>query len=130
MPIQIFAASDFTTLANPGVTSLQLLWPGNSPDAKTTITRVTLAPGATQPPHSHENSEQIWLIERGEAELLLGDQKSRKLVAGEVVRTPAKSIHGLRNAGREPFIYLAVTTPPADFRDAYKDQRYDPPNQL
>jgi mannose-6-phosphate isomerase-like protein (cupin superfamily) len=123
MSTEIFGPSDFTALAKPGVTSLQILWPGNAPNAKVTITRVTLEPGAIQTPHSHEDSEQVWLIERGEAQLLLGEDNSRRLIAGEVVRTPAKTVHGLRNTGREPFVYLAVTTPPADFRGAYKNHR-------
>jgi oxalate decarboxylase/phosphoglucose isomerase-like protein (cupin superfamily) len=43
-----------------------------------------------------------------------------EMQAGDVVRTPAGSIHGVNNTGREPFVYLAVTTPPRDFTPAYR----------
>lgn len=90
MTIEIFATSEFTTLANPSVSSLQLLWPGNSPDARLTITRVTVAPGAAQARHSRVESEQIWIIEQGGANLLLAGDESRVVSAGQLVRTPAR----------------------------------------
>lgn len=65
-------------------------------------------------------SEQIWLIEQGDALLLLADGRTDELRAGDVVRTPAGTIHGVANTGGGPFVYLAVTTPPQDFSRAYK----------
>ena len=123
MPVEIFTASDLTTLGNAGVTSLQLLWPGNSPDAKATITRVTVVPGASQPRHSHADAEQIWIVEEGSAEVLLADGERRTIGAGYVIRTPAGEIHGVTNSGTAPFVYLAITTPPVDFRGAYRNSR-------
>jgi hypothetical protein len=61
--IEIIGAAGVTTLANPGVTSQQLVWPGNSLDARMTVTRVTVAPGAEQPRHAHETAEQVQIIE-------------------------------------------------------------------
>ena len=118
--VEVVTKADFTTLANPGVTSVQLLWPGNSPHAQATVTLVTVAPDAEQPRHAHPNAEQVWIIERGRAEMLLAGKESREICAGEVVRTPVGEVHGLRNIGAEPFVYLAITTPPADFRTAYQ----------
>ena len=120
--IEVIAAADQTRLANPGVTSLQLLWPGNSSAAKVTVTRVTIEPGGGQPRHSHPTSEQIWIIESGSAELLLADDRMQNVGAGDVVRTPAGEVHGLHNSGAEPFVYLAITTPPVDFRAAYRGE--------
>jgi mannose-6-phosphate isomerase-like protein (cupin superfamily) len=121
--VEVMTANDFTTLANPGVSSLQLIWPGNSPSSLTTVTRVTVAPGRTQPLHSHQHSEQIWIVQSGRAELLLAGNETRSIGAGQVVRTPAGEFHGLRNAGTGPFVYLAITTPPVDFRAAYQAAR-------
>jgi len=45
-------------------------------------------------------------------------------MAGDVVRTPAGSIRGVNNTGREPFVYLAVTTPPQDFTPAYRGPKH------
>ena len=120
--VEVLTAGD-TTLTRPGKDSVQLLWPGNSPQARVTLTRATVAPGSTQQRHAHPHSEQIWIIERGSADLLLGDGQSRPVKAGEIVRTPAGEIHGVHNSGSEPFVYLSITTPPIDFRPAYDGVR-------
>jgi len=73
--------------------------------------------------HSHPHSEQTWIIEQGRADLLLDDGQSRPVEAGAIVRTPAGEIHGLHNSGSEPLVYLAITTPPIDFRPAYDNER-------
>ena len=120
MAIQRLSAADFTTLHNPGFRSVQIVWPNNAPKARVTITRVTMEPGATSARHVHPVSEQIWLIEQGCALLLMDDGETDGLRAGDVVRTPAGTIHGVTNTSSEPFVYLAVTTPPQDFTPAYE----------
>jgi quercetin dioxygenase-like cupin family protein len=120
LTIQRLSAADFTTLHNSGFRSVQIVWPHNAPDARVTITRVTMEPGATSARHAHPVSEQIWLIEQGNALLLMAGGQTDGLRAGDVVRTPAGAIHGVANTGGEPFVYLAVTTPPQDFSPAYK----------
>ncbi len=119
MGIQRLTPADFATLENPGVRSEQIVWPGNAPDARVTITRVTMEPGATSPRHAHPHSEQTWIVEHGSATLLLAHDCTEDLRAGDVVRTPAGEIHGVTNTGGEPFTYLAVTAPPQDFTPAY-----------
>ena len=123
MTIQRLSAADSTTLLNPGSRSVQIVWPANAPEARVTITRVTMEPGATSARHIHPASEQIWLVERGSAQLLMDNGETDGLRAGDVVRTPAGTIHGVANTGNEQFIYLAVTTPPQDFTAAYKSRR-------
>ena len=120
MTIQRLSAADFTTLENSGFRSVQIVWPNNSPEARVTITRVLMEPGAASARHVHPASEQIWLIEQGSALLLTADGKTDALQAGDVVRTPAGTIHGVANTGSEQFVYLAVTAPPQDFAAAYK----------
>ncbi len=107
-------------MENPGFRSLQIVWPNNAPDARVTITRVTMEPGAVSARHAHSASEQIWLIEQGDALLLMADAQTGRLRAGDVVRTPTGAIHGVANTGAEAFVYLAVTTPPQDFSPAYE----------
>ena len=109
----------FVTLANPGVTSVQLVSPHNSSSCRVTITRVTVAPGATQPRHSHAASEQIWCALSGVGMLLLADGLTRTLSAGGVVRFADAEIHGVQNTGTVAFEYLAVTAPPINFDYAY-----------
>ncbi len=122
MTIQRLFAADFTTLLNPGVRSVQIVWPDYAPEARVTITRVTMDSGAVSARHAHPVSEQIWLIEQGSAELLIAGGDTEALRAGDVVHTPAGTTHGVANTGDEPFIYLAVTTAPQDFTAAYKTQ--------
>ena len=117
--MQRLSPADFTVLTKPGITSEQIVWPQNAPDAWVTITRVTMQPGATSQRHSHPKSEQTWMVEQGCATLLLADEKAEEIKAGDVVRTPAGEVHGVTNNGREPFVYLAVTVPPQDFTNAY-----------
>jgi quercetin dioxygenase-like cupin family protein len=121
--VEIYRAPDIKVLANPGVTSLQLLSPRNCPGADATITKVTVEPSAGQPRHVHESAEQVWIVLQGAATLLLAGSESQTISAADVVRTPAGKTHGLQNDGAEPFVYLAVTTPPVDFGYAYREQR-------
>jgi quercetin dioxygenase-like cupin family protein len=123
MTIQRLTANDFTVLENPGVISVQIVWGENAPDARATITRVTMQSGAVSPRHTHEIAEQTWLVERGEATLLLTDDGTAPLQVGDVVRTPAGDVHGIKNTGTGEFVYLAITTPPQNFGPAYERHR-------
>ena len=114
--------TNFKELTRPGVVSLQLLSPHNSRSSRVTITRVTVAPGADQPQHAHNTSEQIWVVTGGTGTLLLADDKKRVITAGDVVRFEDGDLHGFDNNGAEPFVYVAVTSPPINFDDAYDRQ--------
>ena len=110
-------------LENPGVASRQLLCPANSTSKRVTITEVHLEPGASQPRHTHERSEQIWYALEGTGRLLLADGKEQAFCAGDVARFAEGDVHGLLNDGGAEFVYLSVTAPPIDFGYAYKGSR-------
>ena len=120
MAVQKWRALDADVLVKPGIQSRQLVWPKNSAESQTTITHVTVEPGSVSDRHAHERSEQIWIVERGEGILLLENEQSEILRAGDIVRTPASEVHGVANSGKEPLVYLAVTTPPQNFSYAYR----------
>lgn len=107
------------SLSNPGVISEQIISPKNSASEKVTITKVHLIPGASQPRHTHEHSEQIWYAIKGKGKLLLRDDKTQDFSEGDAVRFEKGDIHGLLNDSDEEFIYISVTAPPIDFTDAY-----------
>lgn len=111
----------FKALSNPGVTSLQLLSPHNSESVRVTITQVTVAPGAEQPRHKHDTSEQIWVAVSGSGTLLLANDATAEFSQGQVVRFADGDVHGFRNTGAHPFVYLSITAPPINFTYAYKD---------
>jgi len=117
--MELIEHSRIHTLHKSGVFSEQLICPENSESERVTITRVTILPGAMQVRHKHERSEQIWIALKGHGRVLLGDAVEQELYAGDVVRFEAKELHGLSNNGPEEFVYLAVTSPPIDFRPAY-----------
>lgn len=123
MTAEFFSSDSFTVLSNPGVDSVQLISPENSPRAQATLTRVTMQPGAVQARHTHESSEQVWVALAGAGDLLLADDARRPFNQGEVARFPAGTVHGFENAGTEPFEYLSVTTPPVDHSSAYAEKR-------
>jgi mannose-6-phosphate isomerase-like protein (cupin superfamily) len=119
MPIQRLSVDDVNVLTNPGKRSEQLVWHRNAPDASVTITRVTMQPGAMSTRHLHARAEQIWLVERGNGTLLMAGDAQAPVRAGDIIRTPPGEAHGVANTGTEPFVYLAITTPPEDFTARY-----------
>jgi mannose-6-phosphate isomerase-like protein (cupin superfamily) len=119
MGVQRWRVLECDVLSKPGIQSRQLVWPKNSPESKATITHVTMEPGSVSERHAHACSEQVWIVERGEGILLLGNGQTEVLRAGDIVLTPAEEIHGILNSGKEPLVYLAVTTPPQNFTSAY-----------
>ncbi len=122
--MEIMRKDSIATLSNSGVQSEQLLFPENSSSRRVTITRVNIQPGAVNPPHRHTDSEQIWIALEGRGTLLLHGDRTEPFAAGDVVRFEDGDLHGFRNADDTPFIYLSVTSPPVNFREAYaKDWR-------
>ena len=71
--MQIIKAGAAPVFSNSGVTSKQLLSPENSKSQRVTITRVLIEPGAVNPPHKHEGSEQVWVALQGSGHLLVAD---------------------------------------------------------
>jgi len=119
--MEIMRKSSIATLSNSGVRSEQLLCPENSSSGRVTVTRVTVQPKRVNPPHRHSNSEQIWVALEGCGTLLLAGDRTEAFAAGDVVRFEDGELHGLRNTGDQSFIYLAVTSPPINFRDIYAE---------
>lgn len=117
--MEFITADSIVSLANPGVVSRQLLNPDNSRSQRVTITEVHLEPGACQPRHIHESSEQIWYATRGGGKLLLADGQEKAFRAGDVVRFAEGDVHGLENDEAGEFVYLSVTAPPIHFGYAY-----------
>lgn len=117
--MEFIGAQDIVSLSNPGVVSRQLLNPDNSESRRVTITEVHLQPGASQPRHIHEASEQIWYATAGSGKLLLADGEEKDFRAGDVARFADGDVHGLRNDGDGEFVYISVTAPPIHFGYAY-----------
>ena len=117
--MEFIPGNEVEVLSNSGVESRQLIFPENSASVRVTITEVTVAPGAVNPPHRHETSGQVWVALSGAGTLLLGGGEVRPFRAGDVVRFVDGDVHGFENTGTVPFLYLSVTSPPINFRQAY-----------
>jgi quercetin dioxygenase-like cupin family protein len=117
--MEIIRRAEVASFSNAGVTSEQLLFPENSRSQRVTITRVTVARGARNPPHTHATSEQVWVALRGSGVLLLGGTATAPFAEGDVVRFAEGDVHGVENTGSVEFVYLSVTSPPLNFRAAY-----------
>lgn len=121
--MEFISRKSIVEFSNPGVVSRQLLNNENSSSERVTITEVHLEEGACQPRHRHNASEQVWYATKGKGKLLLADDMEKEFVAGDVVRFADEDVHGLRNDGKEEFVYLSVTAPPINFKYAYKDKK-------
>jgi quercetin dioxygenase-like cupin family protein len=117
--MEIVTENEIVRLTNPGVVSEQLLSPHNSSSTRVTITRVTVQPGASQPRHKHDTSEQVWIALQGKGHLKLAAGESRIFQAGQIARFADGDVHGFKNTEAEPFVYIAVTSPPINFEYAY-----------
>jgi quercetin dioxygenase-like cupin family protein len=117
--MEFFRAGESVTFSNSGITSNQLVCPEDSRSERITITHVTVATGAKNPPHRHNSSEQIWIALRGFGHLLLADNKIMPFSEGDVIRFEDNDLHGFVNSGAAEFQYLSVTSLPVNFRNAY-----------
>ena len=117
--MEIIRRDQVTVFANSGVESHQLLFPENSASSRVTITKVIVAPRGINPRHRHESSEQVWVALRGSGLLLLANDASAPFAEGDVARFEDGDIHGFQNTGGVEFVYLSVTSPPLNFRNAY-----------
>jgi quercetin dioxygenase-like cupin family protein len=120
--VEIIRSSECTVLRKSGLTSRQLLFPENSNSERVTITRVSVAPGGKNPPHRHAESEQIWVALKGSGHLLLEGGTTMPFGEGDVARFEDGDLHGFENTGDAEFEYIAVTAPPANFRNSYKEK--------
>jgi quercetin dioxygenase-like cupin family protein len=118
--MELIKKDNIKILLNPGIESHQLISPENSSSEMATISRVRVSPGTRNERHQHSASEQIWIAFQGQGELLLADYRTQTIEAGDVVRFAIGEVHGLWNNSGDVFEYLAVTTPPIDFRAVYQ----------
>ena len=114
---------DIVALKSDFQESHQLLWNENSGSERITITKVHVYPGKTNGRHKHEHSEQIWIAIKGTGTLLLENNETKELNEGDVVRFADGDVHGITNHRNEEFVYISVTSPPINFRYAYKGEK-------
>jgi len=72
---------------------------------------MTVAPGQDAGPAETHDADQILYVIEGEAEVLVGEERS---IAGPgtLVTIPARTLHHVRSAGTVPLFFLTVYAPP------------------
>ena len=69
--------------------------------------------------NSGVQSEQLLFPENSSSRRVLDDERQERITAGDAVRFADGDRHGFHNPGDVPFVYLSVTAPPVNFREAY-----------
>ncbi len=68
-------------------------------------------PGQEIAAHIHPQGQDTWTVLSGVAEYYQGDGDICKLKAGEIAVAKQGQIHGARNIGSEPFVFVSVVAP-------------------
>ena len=85
------------------------------------ITWVDVPPGAEQHAHSHEDSEQVYVIVRGHGRMqVAGDEEN--VGEGDLVFIPPATDHGIKNDGEETLVYVSAAAPPVSMEELYQEQ--------
>ena len=85
------------------------------------VTWVDVPPGAEQRSHSHEDSEQVYVIVRGRGRMhVAGDEED--VGEGDLVFIPPATDHGIANDGAETLVYVSAASPPVSMEELYEVQ--------
>ena len=106
-----------------GQVSHLLLGPGQFGSRRLCVTWVECQPGSQQALHRHPAQEQVYVIVRGQGQMLLGDEE-RTVVEGTMVFVPPGADHAIRNASSGMLVYVSATAPP--FAAAISGQTWEP----
>jgi len=83
------------------------------------VTWVEVPAGARQEAHSHEDSEQAYVIVSGSGEMTVaGDTQT--VSTGDMVFIPPASDHEIHNDGPETLVYVSATSPPVSMQELYE----------
>jgi mannose-6-phosphate isomerase-like protein (cupin superfamily) len=110
-----------------GQVSYLTLAPGQFGSANLAITWVECAPGSQQPLHSHANSEQVYVIVRGEGRMLIDDEE-QTVSPGDTVFIAPGSWHAIRNDSGTELVFATAASPPFEEPGgefAYEGRRRD-----
>jgi mannose-6-phosphate isomerase-like protein (cupin superfamily) len=85
------------------------------------VTWVDVPPGAEQRAHSHAESEQVYVIVRGQGRMeVAGDVE--EVGEGDLIFIPPATEHGIVNTGDEPLAYVSAAAPPVSMEELYEVQ--------
>jgi mannose-6-phosphate isomerase-like protein (cupin superfamily) len=120
-PVRVRRLSEAAVEERGRLRSHFLLDAGDLGSKNLSVTWVDVPPGAEQRPHSHPDSEQIYVIVRGNGRMqVAGD--TEQVGEGDVVFIPPAATHGIKNEGPEPLVYVSAASPPVSMAELYSEQ--------
>ena len=93
----------------PILTSWMLISPKKSPTRNLSVQISEIPAGSGQPIHKHE-PEQCYYIIKGKG-LMMIEEESKEVYAGDAIYIPSNSNHGIKNIGDAVLEYLTVNAP-------------------
>lgn len=85
------------------------------------LAEATLAPGRATARHYHAESEEVYFVLEGEADLEI-DGDVRRVRAGDAIPIPPGSRHEVTNVGTLPLRFLCTCAPPYRHEDTFFDR--------
>ena len=76
-----------------------------------TIGTVTIPPTGKSDPHSHERSDEFWIVNKGYGKVI-ADGNEVEVGPGAIAYAPAKSNHQIVNTGKETLHAYWIIVPP------------------
>ncbi len=94
-----------------------LLSPDTHPGVRElAVGMVIIPPHSKSDRHSHENSEELWIVVGGHGKIEIGGETA-DIEPGVVVHAPAGIPHQLFNTSEEPLIAYYIFAPPGPERE-------------
>jgi mannose-6-phosphate isomerase-like protein (cupin superfamily) len=112
------AAQPFTT--KDGSTIRELLGLPTSSAKNQSLAEATLPPGAATERHYHRDSEEIYYLVEGSAEMEI-DGARRHVETGDAILIPPGARHQIRADSARPLRFLCCCAPPYRHEDTYFD---------
>lgn len=85
------------------------------------VTWIEVPPGASQTLHSHEESEQVYVVVRGAGKMsAAGD--TEELGVGDLALIPPATDHSIANDGTDELALLSVQSPAVSVAELHESQ--------
>jgi mannose-6-phosphate isomerase-like protein (cupin superfamily) len=82
------------------------------------VTWIDVPPGIDQELHSHEESEQVYVISSGSGTMTVAGD-TQEVTAGDLIMVPPATDHSIANGGSTDLCCVSVQSPPVTVSEVY-----------